>query len=115
MATAAPPPWTEIPLWEKKTGSLDEWACVDKNLVGEASRREGKSDFRCDQVRSTFQQAPVQFMPWFSFLNLTQRAATKTPYGCSRWDGLQAEDRNKTEEKHICAIWRPRRTEQHTE
>lgn len=92
----------------RKAGSLEVWACVEKNLWAEASRREGKSDV----IRFP---APVQFMPWFSFLNLTQRAATKTPYGSCYLDGLQAKAKKQNRRKHICAVWRPRRTEQHAE
>ena len=113
----------EIPLWEKENwvpGRLDEWACVDRKAEMHRDYRDEQDasewenpnkawgsrggvkagrEIRCDQVKHL--PAPVQFMPWFSFLNLTQRTAIAI-WKLLQMDGLQAKDKNKTEETHLC-------------
>ena len=130
----------EIPLWEKENwvpGRLDEWACVDRKAEMHRDYRDEQDasewenpnkawgsrggvkagrEIRCDQV--THLPAPVQFMPArFSFLNLTQRAATKTPYG-NFHRRMACRQRMKTKLKkktHLCHMEDKENGTTHTE
>ena len=119
MAAARCRPGWRFRCGRRKTGSLDGWtsghawterlrctATIEMNKMqvewenpnrawGSRGGVKAGREIRCDQVKHL--PAPVQFMPWFSFLNLTQRTAIAI-WKLLQMYGLQAKDKNKTEE-----------------